>query len=296
MDVVFNINALGLEGLGATLVSLIQNCSNTKELKLWFLCSGLRPKDKRNISSLLDNACFEGDVEFVDYNAKELYGHLRSLHGDWTTYGRLLIPNLVRSDVALYLDADLLISIDVLAFKKVEVGNFVLAAVRGSEVIKTFDRSFLIGKLHWPTDCEYFNAGVLLLNLRKWREDNLEVKWRGIAEKYPGELLSHDQTLLNAVCEGQFERLPREYNLLWHPTKNQPEYHGGKILHFVGAPKPWDLFGRFVHKGYSSWNSYTSKFWKQEYGKVNFDKIRRAWKIKGSLYRNFKASLKSSGT
>lgn len=292
MNVVFNINHLGLEGLGATLVSLVQSCSNSKELKLWFLCSDLREKDKSNIAVLLKSVGLKGETKFVDYNARERYGHLRSLHGDWTTYGRLMIPDLVKSDVALYLDADLLITIDVLALKDFDFDNCVLAAVRGSEVSKTFDRTFLIDKLYWSPHCEYFNAGVLLLNLNKWRRENIHEKWQSIAKRYPNELLSHDQTLLNAICEGQFARLPKQFNVLWHPVNAKPDCHNETILHFVGAPKPWDLFGQYLHKGYTYWNAYNLKFWEEEYGKISFDKIKRAWEIRGSLYKNFKANIK----
>lgn len=293
MYVVFNINFLGLEGLGATLVSLVKHCSNTKELKLLFLCSNVRPKDKNNIVRLLKYVHYNGETQFVDYNANELYGHLRSLHGDWTTYGRLMIPNLIKSDFALYLDADLLVTTDVLDLKEVAFNDALLAAVRGSEVVKTFDSSFLINRLNWQPNCEYFNAGVLLFNLHKWRTENVDAKWQLIAEKYPSELLSHDQTLLNALCEGRFARLPKHFNVLWRPAKPKPDINEGTILHFVGAPKPWDLFGKFIHKGYSQWKSYELKFWRKEYGGISIDKVKRAWKIKGSLYKNFKANLSS---
>ena len=117
MDIVFNINPLGMEGLGATLISLITNCSAKNELKIWFLCSDLNANDKSNIRYLLQNEDFTGALEFVDFNAFERFGHLRSLHGDWTTYGRLLIPTILEVDSALYLDSDLIIEADILALR-----------------------------------------------------------------------------------------------------------------------------------------------------------------------------------
>ena len=111
MDIVFTVNPLGLEGLGATLSSLIRNCSNSGGLKLWFLCSSFRRIDRFNIERLLQNEHYKGAIEYINFDAESIFGHLKSLHGDWTTYGRLLIANYIKSDYALYLDADIIVEL-----------------------------------------------------------------------------------------------------------------------------------------------------------------------------------------
>jgi lipopolysaccharide biosynthesis glycosyltransferase len=114
MNIAFNINQLGLQGLGATLTSLIRNCSDTKEIIFWFLCSELEGKDKDNIRQLLLNERFAGDTNFIDFDARKTFGKLKSLHADWTAYGRLLIPGIVTSGSAVCLDSGLIILADVL--------------------------------------------------------------------------------------------------------------------------------------------------------------------------------------
>ena len=63
MNIVFTVNPIGLEGLGATLNSLVRNCSNSEELKLWFLCSDFRRIDRHNIERLLKNEQYKGTIE-----------------------------------------------------------------------------------------------------------------------------------------------------------------------------------------------------------------------------------------
>lgn len=288
MDIVFNINPLGLEGFGPTLSSLLRNCSDSKSISFWVLCSELKKSDKENIKKLLELECFEGKTEFIDVNAKKIFGHYRSLHGDWTTYARLLIPIYVESDFALYLDSDLIIQVDVLDLFKFKFNQEILAAVYGCNVSFALDHSFLINKLNWPENQGYFNAGVLFLNLKKWRSSNVEEKWKQIAEQYPNDLLSHDQTLLNAICEGNFGELPACYNVEWYPGMEEPSIKENSIIHFVGSPKPWDILGPFIHNGFDVWKSYNVDFWKRNYGNLNLDKIKRTWKIKNSLVKNLK--------
>ncbi|MEO6731472.1 MAG: glycosyltransferase family 8 protein [Ferruginibacter sp.] len=291
MDVVFSVNPLGLEGLGATLSSLIRNCNRSEELQFWFFCSEFGDKDKANINQLLEIEGFKGTVKYVDFDAKAIFGHLRSLHGDWTTYGRLLIPDYVQNDTALYLDSDLIILTDVLTLKEFDFDGAALAAVYGSPVSSALEKNFFIDKLKCAPDQAYFNAGILLLNLKKWREENVEAKWKRLAEKYPNELLSVDQTLLNAVCEGNFARLLPVYNNPWYPGSEKPVDADHSIIHFVGSPKPWDFFAKNLHKGNKVWEPFNNAAWKKEYGGITVDKIKRTWKIRRSLLKLLKAKI-----
>lgn len=285
MNIVFNINPLGMEGLGATLNSLIKNCSNPKELDLYFLSNDLKERDKLNINILLDLCQFGGKVKFIDYDAKYVFGHLCSLHGDWTTYGRLLIADHIKDDTALYLDSDLVILTDVLALKDVKFDDELIAAVYGCPIEWSLDNKFFLDKLNWPLDRGYFNAGVVMLNLKKWREDDIETRWKEISNKYPNDLISHDQTLLNALSEGKFLQLSPVYNNPWYPGKPKPENADNSIIHFVGSPKPWDLFGKYVHKGYEAWSKYNSSEWESNYGGISLDKLKRTYKIKNSIVK-----------
>jgi lipopolysaccharide biosynthesis glycosyltransferase len=286
MDIVFNVNQLGLVGFGATLTSLLRNCSNSSSLSIWILCSGVNSNDKENIKGLLELEYYEGMLEFVEFDARATFGHLRSLHGDWTGYGRLLIADHVVSDYALYLDADLIVLLDVLNLREFPFNEDILAAVYGCEVSHALDNLFFIQKLNWPEDRGYFNSGVLLFNLKKWRSSNIQAKWKEIAEQYPGELVSHDQTLLNTVCEGKFARLPPVYNVEWLPGAGRPPDIQNSIIHFVGSPKPWDIFGSLIHQGFDTWKAYQVSFWEKKYGKLSLGKIRRTWSIKKSIVRH----------
>ncbi len=287
MDVVFSINRIGLEGLGATLTSLIRNCSDSASLNLSFLCSGLFSSDKNNIYALLKQENFKGGAEFINFNARQKFGHLRPLHGDWTTYGRLLIPAIFNKKNVLYLDSDLIITKDILLLKDF-YSDMALSAVCSCDVQWSLEKSFFINKLQWKPTTNYFNAGVLLYNIITWKEKNINKKMEEISLKYPDEFLSADQTLLNAVFEGNFGFLPQTFNSSWNPAQIKFLVDDIAIIHFVGSPKPWDLFGKKVHYGYNTWNAYNTSFWKSKYGRINANKIRRTWRIRRSILKSLK--------
>lgn len=292
MDIVFNINKLGLEGLGATLSSLVRNCSQPKALALHFLCTGLSHHDKQNISRLLALEHFYGEIHYIDFDAQKEFGHLNALHGDRTVYGRLLIPKLLNCDRTVYLDADLIITLDILALQNIDLENSYLGAVYGCPLKCSLDNTFLMGKLGMDPDMPYFNSGVLLFNLKKCREDRVVEQWFAFASKYNQDLISHDQTVLNAFAKGAFALISKNFNSAWYPDVHDVADKHHAIIHFVGSPKPWDLFGHFIHNGHALWKQYSIPFWEEQYGRANMDKIKRIWKIRRSVLRVLKKKFK----
>lgn len=88
----------------------------------------------------------------------------------------------------------------------------------------------------------YFNAGFLALNLKLWREENLENQLIGFFLLKNEKLLFNDQDALCFVCRGRILELPYSYNA--HPSFLDaplfPSIKEARMLHFWGD-KPWKL-------------------------------------------------------
>ena len=61
---------------------------------------------------------------------------------------------------------------------------------------------------------EYFNAGLLLINLKRWKELRIEEKCIQYINEHNGCIVHHDQGVLNGVLAKQWKRLPIENNLM----------------------------------------------------------------------------------
>ncbi|GAA8686123.1 glycosyltransferase family 8 protein [Helicobacter pylori] len=88
----------------------------------------------------------------------------------------------------------------------------------------------------------YFNVGFLALNLKLWREENLENQLIAFFILKNEKLLFSDQDALCFVCRGRILELPYSYNA--HPsfldTPLFPSVKEARMLHFWGD-KPWKL-------------------------------------------------------
>ena len=125
------------------------------------------------------------------------------------TYYRLLIPLfLTYYDKCLYLDGDTICCSDIFELYETNVENNYIAAVRGA--IINFESIEIEKRLNIPSAQNYINAGVLVMNLKQMRQDNMvEIFIEHSSKGY----LCQDQDVLYKCCYGKIKNLPMKYNV-----------------------------------------------------------------------------------
>lgn len=180
---------------------------------------------------------------FNDFPIKDAYINI-------STYFRLAMPSLL-SDIKkiLYLDCDVIVNQSLKDLWDVDISGYACAGVRD----RINDSIRLYNRLNYPLSDGYVNAGVLLINLERWRRDNIFEKSISIARKESVKLKNHDQDLINKIYHGQIKMLPFKYNLLeyylytedwlYMDRKYYPEIieacKSPAIVHFCMPQKPW---------------------------------------------------------
>jgi lipopolysaccharide biosynthesis glycosyltransferase len=169
------------------------------------------------------------DPDFVKHTV------LRAPHLSRAAYARLFLSELLPAqDRVIYLDTDTLVLENLSALWKMDLNGFLVAAVPDdfidpSEIAATKSR---LG--------EYFNSGVMVINLAQWRADNLMP--RIIAVMASPDLICEDQSVLNMICANRVQLLDRKWNFFTRRFSEYPSAHRyvpPLILHYGGTPKPW---------------------------------------------------------
>ncbi|MBR2631797.1 MAG: hypothetical protein IKD25_09830, partial [Bacteroidaceae bacterium] len=82
----------------------------------------------------------------------------------------------------------------------------------------------------------YFNSGLLMINLRKWREDKIGERCVNYIYNKKGEVLHHDQGVLNGILQNKWIRLPLKYNVMTIcyilSRKNMMKYYGEHAVYY----------------------------------------------------------------
>ena len=187
------------------------------------------------------------------------FQNLPSLAGRHSTYFRLLIPDICHEERCLYLDCDTLCFIDLSTLANFDLNGNALALAPEAPIELSLDRK-LFEELGARSTGFYYNAGVCVMDCDRWRRDNLAKKCLDYVSQSQPDY--HDQSALNFVFHNQISELPLKYNRHSNVRKNWPYFRDsnqrkGQLIHFVDYPKPWSVFGRWVHPfGKIWWQAY----------------------------------------
>ncbi|WP_320068591.1 glycosyltransferase family 8 protein [Micromonospora sp. RTGN7] len=162
-------------------------------------------------------------------------------------YLRLLVPAALPADVrrVLYLDCDTMCTNTLAPLFDVDMGGTPLGAVMDPFNRRLLDMGGIPGLAGYP-DLDpwalYFNSGVLLIDVLRWKEYEVTEKSLSYLARHARESRYPDQDALNYAVYGNWLRLPRQWNdlMAW---RREPEF-GGKlsdsaVVHPAGPIKPW---------------------------------------------------------
>ena len=155
-----------------------------------------------------------------------------------TTYYRLFIPNMfTQYDKALYLDCDIAVQGDISELYNTELGENYVGAIpcQVMSIVPEF-KDYSEKFLGVPVQ-NYFNAGILVMNLKKMREINLENKFMNLLSSYTFNV-AQDQDYLNVICKDKVTYLPIIWNKEPFEVKSL-KLKDIKLIHYLLSYKPW---------------------------------------------------------
>ena len=234
--------------LAVALQSLIENSSEKNYYLIKILYTSITEENQEKIKKYEKENV---NIEFVDLNyyinkiKNKLY--TRDYYSV-TTYFRLFIPNLYpQYNKALYLDCDIVLLADVAELYNIDMGDNLVAAapddvIQKIEVFQEYAEK-VVGVADYRN---YFNAGVLLMNLDELRKFDFQEKFLYSLEKIKFAV-AQDQDYLNRLCKGRVKIISNVWDKM--PISNDTDTNDLKLIHYNLAFKPWH-FEDILYKEY----------------------------------------------
>lgn len=181
--------------------------------------------------------------ELAEYIA--LIPSVKSYYVSVATLYRLFATKLLAPDIEkiIYLDSDIVVNLDIAELWEVDLGDKILGVVPEILNRKDAHTAFALCRDGLINDADYFNAGVLLMNLVALRgEKNFFADWSKLVEKNPTYGEFHDQDALNCSFATRTVKLPLKFNrfVLWARVENDLTL-AEKIYHFAGSALGMDM-------------------------------------------------------
>lgn len=242
--------------LGISLFSLLENTTDLSELNIYILSPDLAPNNQNILVKLVQK--YKRSIFFYDISDYKCYFSFTFNTSGFNSIvlARLLLTHYLPASITsiLYLDCDVIISASLKGLENITLEDFAFAAV--PELCMPPAQKNYIGL---DNSDQYYNAGVLLINLDYWRKYNLSQQFMDYYASMNGQLLYSDQDILNHCCKGHILPLSHRYNLApvlhyfprYFIKKYQPAYYcktkkeyqdilkHPSIIHFLGDERPW---------------------------------------------------------
>ena len=225
--------------LAVTLQSIVEHSTDEYYYVIKILYTNISEENKEKIKKYTKENI---NIEFVDLNyyidkiKRKLYTRD---YFSMTTYFRLFISNLYpQYNKAIYLDSDIVLLVDVAELYNEDIGDNLVGAVpddiiQQNEVFQEYVEK-VVGVASYKN---YFNAGMLIMNLDQLRKNKFQEKFLYLLENVKYSVVQ-DQDYLNRICKGKVKLLDMTWNVMPNATKDVNE-EDIKLIHYNYQYKPW---------------------------------------------------------
>ena len=246
IHVVFSSDDRYAPQMGVAMTSILLNSRKSDELSFHVLSDSISSESTRRLLLLRDIRDFELQIVDISGDIRKAIGRINTISADTriteAAYYRLLVGSIFPDlEKVLYLDCDLVVLGSLQEIWETDLSDHTLAAAEEIMDPPLHRDSFL-------RTSRYFNSGVMLFNLLRWRGLGYEAKCLAVPDGLLGRIEHHDQSILNYLFrEGDVRYLGAQFNYMisfkeqFAPSLN-PMLKGvqPRIVHYAGA-KPWHL-------------------------------------------------------
>lgn len=234
--------------LATLFLSLLQTKKSETMLDFYVIDDHISLISKDKLNQMVNE--YNATISYLQIDTLEFEDMVESDRIPTTAYFRIAIPNfLKRTDIhrAIYLDCDIVALQPIEAIWSIDLGDKLVAAIEDAGFHQRLDAMEIDAKNN-----TYFNSGVMIIDLDKWRAEKITEQVLNFASTNQEELRFHDQDALNAILHDRWLVLHPKWNAQAYilldkkdyPTKiGQIEYAETRqepaLVHYSGHIKPW---------------------------------------------------------
>ena len=264
MNIVYTLNDKFVPQVGAGIVSLCENNLDSEYINFYLVSSGISKINKSRLEKLVKS--YNRFVDIIELGEIEQYFDFEVDTNGWNpiVLARLLLDKILPNNIdrIIYLDGDTIVRGSIK-----ELWNFDLKGkTLGMSIEPTIDkkRIEILNLGFYP----YFNAGVILIDLKRFKKIKAGQKIIEYYRKYDGKLFANDQAAINGSMKDEIQVISPKYNFYniftqypyWFLKRiMKPKKYIDKrtfilakknpaIIHYLGEERPWRKWNTHKYK------------------------------------------------
>ncbi len=255
MNILYTINDKFVPQAAACMTSICENNKSSDSITFYIMGMGISDSNNKKLCDLAER--YGRNSVIIEIGAMEQYFDFSFNTTGWNeiVLARLLVDRILPNEIkrVIYLDGDTIVRGNLSDMWNIDLGDKTLAM--SVETTVNRKNKAVLGL----EDELYYNAGVLLIDLDKWRSLDCGKRIIEYYEAHNGRLFANDQDAINAVLKDEIYQLLPSYNFcntytqypywflrqLVKPQKyiEKNIYEECKrnpiIIHYLGEDRPW---------------------------------------------------------
>lgn len=293
MNILYTLNDKFVPQVATSIYSVMDNNKEMDVIHFYIFSYGIVDDNKEKLTQMVHD--FDREITIIEIDSIHKYFDF-----DFDTFGwnpvilaRLALDKILPLDVdrIIYLDGDTVVRGSLQDFWSTDMKDSCLGGCVEPTVDKKRKESLGISQI-------YINSGVLLINLKLWRRDNIGEKIIQYYKESGGRLFAPDQDAINGYLKEKIFSIPIKYNFSntfnFYPYRiikkllgndkdiTLQEYNDAKqnpvIIHYLGEERPWRKNN--THKYRADFEKYLKKtYWKDTPFEDGWQLYFLCWKI-----------------
>jgi len=195
--------------------SLLDNNKHLDEIVVYYINENLNSDNLNKLNSIIDKynrelVLIDAEVfiNFLKENSVPAYRGTYNLYFKWIVFDYIK-PNTER---LIYIDSDTIVVDKIDRMIDYDISDCSLAMSKDC-MYRFYCKQLKLKKI------EYFNAGVVIFNVKKYKENNMQEKYMKFLVKNEKQFMFSEQDVANVVYNGEIKVLPLQFNLIVHSHK-----------------------------------------------------------------------------
>ena len=255
MNVLYTLNDKFVPQVGAGIVSVCENNKDFDSIHFFLLSYGISADNKKKLKKTVKK--YNRDIDIIEIDDLKKYFTFSFDTGGWNPVilVRLLMGEILPNNIEkiLYLDGDTIVRGNLSDLWNMDMNGKTI----GMSIEPTIEKERI--SILELGDYPYYNSGVLLVNLKRWRELEAGRKIIEYYKKFDGQLFAADQDAINGAMKDEIITISPKYNFYnifyQYPysflVKNmKPKKYISRemfedavknpvIIHYLGEERPW---------------------------------------------------------
>ena len=223
-----------------SLKSLIKNAARERKYQVHVLHTSISDDMKTKVLEL--------ETDFLKIQFDNVTSYLSSIEEklpvrDYytkTTYFRMFIAEMYPEyGKAIYIDSDTVVLGDISKLFDTELSDDLVGACHEQAMVQVDVYGRYAEKVVGVSRHNFFNAGMILINSRLWREKDVLGKFLTLLGEY-NFVVTQDEDYLNLICKDHVLWLDQKWNTAVTEGFEYPyEPSEAYIIHYIMVNKPW---------------------------------------------------------